>query len=197
MIGGNVARKSRSRDKDLKVPALFDEAWPPQQQEGKASKPSVVVHVNEATINREKNKVSDQVDSIIEYEEDLGDAEAPVPLPEGDYPAVIRGANKKKNKDGDKEYADVTFFIAPEQYPADFTDGNPDGWLGNYGMGRLPTAGDVSSRYRMRKFCEAIGAELGRTLDLNKWLDLPAVVTIKHETYEGETRARIAKVGAA
>lgn len=176
-----MARKSQSR--------------PKQQQEDKEPTSSVVSPVKaQATVERNMS----EVESIIEYEEDLGEAEAPVPIPEGDYPALIRGAAKKMSKgDVPKEYVDVTFFINADQYPPDYTEGDPEGLLLNYGMGRLPTAGDTKSRWRMKKFCEAIGAELGRKLDLNSWLDKPAIVTIKHEEYEGVQQARIVKVAAA
>jgi hypothetical protein len=132
--------------------------------------------------------------SIIEYAEDLSEAEAPVPLPKGDYTAEIRGAEKKISGKGN-EYVDVTFFISPDEYPADYTEGNPDGMTLNYG--RLSPANTTQARWGMKKFCESIGAVLGKQLDLNDWIGKSAVVTVSHEDYEGVTRARIAKVNPA
>lgn len=172
-----------------------------EQQADNEAKSAVVSPVMPQTKTSKRETMSD-VNSIIEYDEDLANAEAPVPIPESDYAAVIRGAVKKraKPKEGEsegKEYVDVTFFIDPDQYPADYTEGDPDGFLCNYGMGRLRTDGSQKSRWGMKKFCENIGVELGKTLDLNDWLGKAAVVTIKHEEYEGVPQARVTRVGAA
>lgn len=172
-----------------------------KQHSDNEAKSEVVSRVMPQTTAIKREKMS-EVNSIIEYDEDLANAEAPVPIPASDYAAVIRGAVKKraKAKEGEaegKEYVDVTFFIDPDQYPADYTEGDPDGFLCNYGMGRLRTDGSQKSRWGMKKFCESIGVELGRTLDLNEWLGKAAVVTIKHEEYEGALQARVTKVSAA
>ncbi|MCA2510512.1 MAG: hypothetical protein IM561_09030 [Microcystis sp. M60BS1] len=135
-----------------------------------------------------------EVRSIIEYDEDLSNAEAPIPLPVGDYTAEIRAAEIKVSGKGN-EYVNVTFFIAPEQYPPDYTEGNPDGTVLNYG--RLSPENTQRARWGMKKFCESIGAELGSRLNLDDWLGRSAIVAVSHEDYEGETRARISKVREA
>lgn len=132
--------------------------------------------------------------SIIEYDVDLSEAEAPVPLPVGDYIAEVRAAEIKTSAKGNK-YVNVTFFIPPEQYPADYTEGNPDGMSFQYG--RLSPDNTTQARFGMKKFCEAIGAELGRSLNLNDWLGKSGVVAIVHEEFEGQMRAKIAKVKEA
>lgn len=132
--------------------------------------------------------------SIIEYASDLAEAEAPVPLPPGDYPAEVRAAEIKTSAKGNR-YVEVTFYIAPEAYPADYTEGNQDGMPLQYG--RLSPGGDQRSRWGMKKFCEAIGAELGRTLDLNDWMGKSAIVRVVNEEFEGEQRAKIKSVVAA
>lgn len=132
--------------------------------------------------------------SIIEYDVSLADAEAPVPLPIGDYAAEVRGAEIKTSAKGNK-YVNVTFFIPPEQYPADFTEGNPDGMTFTYG--RLSPDNTTQARWGMKKFCESIGAELGSKLDLNDWMGKSGVVSIVHEDYEGQTRAKVGKVKEA
>ncbi len=73
-----------------------------------------------ATQTRETKHMTDM--SIIEYDTDLSEAEAPVPLPAGDYPAEIRSAERKTSAAGN-EYINVTFHISPEAYPADYTEG--------------------------------------------------------------------------
>lgn len=132
--------------------------------------------------------------SIIEYDTDISEAEAPVPLPKGDYVAEVRGAEIKVSGKGN-EYVNVTFFIDPDQYPADYTEGNADGMTFTYG--RLSPENTTRARYGMKKFVEAIGAEGGRALDMNSWLGKTAVVTVVHEEYEGENRAKISKVKEA
>ncbi len=150
-------------------------------------------HNSVATQKSETKNMSDQM-SIIEYDEDLGNAEAPVPLPVGDYPAEIRQAEIKTSASGN-QYVNVTFHIAPEAYPADYTEGSEDGQILSFG--RLSPDVTQRARYGMRKFCEAIGATLGKKLDLNDWIGLNAIVTVAHDTYEGETRAQIKKVNQA
>lgn len=145
-----------------------------------------------ATTQRTTRNMSDN--SILEFSEDLSTAEAPVPLPAGDYTAEIRAAEKKTSATTGNEYGSVTFFIAPEQYPADYTDGDPDGTTLTYN--RVSVKDTTAGRYRLRKFCEAIGAKLGKKLDMNEWVGLTATVTVKNSEYEGEPRAEIDRVVA-
>jgi len=140
-----------------------------------------------------KTNMTEQT-SIIEYTSDLSEAEAPVPLPAGDYPAEIRSVERKTSSKGN-DYINVTFMIAPEAYPADYTEGSEEGTILSYG--RLSPDENQRARYNMRKFCEAIGAKMGKSLDLNEWVGLSAIVTVAHETYEGEDRANIKKVNPA
>lgn len=151
---------------------------------------SVVTH--EPSASKGNQTMSDT--SIIEYQDDLADAEAPPILPVGDYPAEIRGAEIKTSGKGN-EYINVTFVITPENYPADFTDGPEEGIQLSYG--RLSPANETRARYNMKKFVESIGGKLGKQLDLNDWIGLSANVALVHDTYEGETRAQIKRVNPA
>lgn len=161
-----------------------------QQKEPVRSSPSVELQKDLFSDQKQtRTHMSDT--SIIEYAEDLAEAEAPVPLPKGDYPAEIRSAEKKTSAKGN-EYVDVVFFISPDEYPADYTEGNPDGTSLNYG--RLNPAPTTQARWGMKKFCESIGATLGRTLDLNDWIGKTAIVSVVHEEWEGVQRAKIGKV---
>jgi hypothetical protein len=142
-----------------------------------------------------KKQTMSEVNSVLEFSEDISNAEPPVPLPVGDYPAEIRGAEKKTSQRTGNDYIKVDFFVAPENYPADYTEGNPDGEILSFM--RLSAEDTPRARHRMRKFCEAIGAPTGTKVDLNGWVGLTATVSIAEEEYEGEKRAVIAKVGAA
>lgn len=153
----------------------------------------VVTKASVATTTKERNNMSD-ISSILEFSEDVSQAEPVPPLPVGDYPAEIRAAVQKTSAAGNA-YGSVQFFIAPESYPADYTDGNPDGELLTYN--RVAIADTPAARHRLRKFLEAIGAKGGKTVDLNDWVGLTATVSITHDTYEGETRAVVSKVVAS
>ena len=132
--------------------------------------------------------------SVIEFSTDLNEQEAPVPLPEGDYEAEIRSVEIKESQRKTK-YAEVTFLISPDQYPADFSeDGNPDGEILKYR--RVSLEDNPRSRFNTRKFIEAIGAPLGKRIDLNQWIGCRANVTIGHDEYEGEMRANVTRVSA-
>lgn len=143
-----------------------------------------------------KNNMADNsgMPSVVEFDDDISQAEAPVPLPVGDYQAEIRGATQKTSQNGNP-YASVQFFIPAEQYPADYTEGEPDGSVLTYN--RVSLQNTPASRHRLRKFGEAIGAPLGKKIDLNDWVGRTATVTVQHDTYEGEQRAAIGKVSAA
>lgn len=134
------------------------------------------------------------VPSIINYSRPLDEAEAPKPLPKGRYKAVIKEVRPKVSKTGNN-YPEVLFFIGPDQYPADYTDGNPAGVT--LAHRRLSLEDNPNARWQMRQFCEAIGAPLGGQLNLDEWNHREAIVEVDHEDFEGTTRPVIRRVLAA
>lgn len=135
-----------------------------------------------------------EMESIVEFSSDVSEQDAPKPLPVGDYPASIRGAESATSQSSGKRYAKVQFFIAPEHYPADYTEGDPDGTTLTYNLVSLEDT--PKGRYSVKRFCEAIGAQVpGRRLDLSEWVGLEARLSITHRTYEDQLQANIAKVG--
>jgi len=136
----------------------------------------------------------DELDSVVEYSVNLKDQDAPEPLPVGEYSATIRGAEKKESQRG-TFYAAVSFFIGSDQYPADFTEGNPDGMTIIYR--RTSLEDNPGARFGTRNFIEAIGGTLSKKIDVTEWVGLEAAVEIDHETYEGVTRAVIKRVRAS
>lgn len=138
--------------------------------------------------------MAEELGSIIEYQEDLSKAEAPVPLPTGDYSAVIRQAEQRISQ-RDTKYGAISFFIDAGQYPADFTEGNPDGMVIVYR--RLSFEENPQARYGARRFCEAVGAPMSKKLDLSEWVGLECTVEVTHESYEGVTRSVINRVRQA
>lgn len=136
----------------------------------------------------------DQAD-IMEFSEDIADAEPPVPLPVGPYRASIHDASKKVSASSGKQYIQVDFFIHVDEYPADYPrEDAPEGMTVPYR--RVPWEDDKVSRHRIRKFCEAIGAEMGRRMGYSRWIGQEAIIHLIHDTYDGITRNQIAKVVA-
>lgn len=131
--------------------------------------------------------------SITEFSVNLKDQEAPDPLPTGEYIGVIRGAERKESQRGTM-YAAVSFFIGADQYPPDYTDGNPEGITIIYR--RVGLEDNPQARYGTRRFLEAIGAPLGKKIDCLEWVGLEAALEVGHETYEDIKRPVIGRVRA-
>lgn len=130
--------------------------------------------------------------SILAFSEDITNAPVPQPLPVGPYPAEIIGAQKRVSPTTGNEYVQVMMRINPESYPADFTDGDPDGTTLSYN--RLQADDTGVNRHRWRVFMEKVGGPLGRQIDLNSLIGLTCTVEITHQEYDGEQRAQIARV---
>lgn len=130
----------------------------------------------------------------MEFSSDLNDAEAPSPLPVGSYPAEIIGAAFKVSQTSGNTYVAIQFKISPEDYPADYIDGDPDGTTLTYN--RLIMEDTKLAKYRVKMFLQAVGGKLGRSFDPTDVLGLTGSVLVAHSEYEGEMRAEIKKVVA-
>lgn len=139
--------------------------------------------------------MTDEVMSIVEFSEDISSAEAPEPLPVGDYPAQITGAEVKISQRGTK-YAAVTFFINVDDFPADFPIENaPDGVTIIYR--RVGLENNPQARFGLKKFLESIGAPMSARIDVNEWISLEASVEVDQSEWEGVNRAEIVRVNPA
>lgn len=131
-------------------------------------------------------------ESIVSFSEDVSDAERPEPLPAGRYTAEIRGAEMKLSRNNTR-YAAITFFVPPEEYPANYdADEAPDGTTLVYR--RLSLEDSKRARYNIRLFCEAIGAPTARDIDLTDWISRTAVIEVARGEYEGMPTAEIVRV---
>lgn len=133
--------------------------------------------------------------SILEFSTDISDAEAPVALPAGDYPAKIISAEVGTSSNSGKQRVDVTFRIQPEDFPADYEDAE------SFADGKdvhayISVEDTKAAKFRLRKFIEAIGAKAGGKIDVNEWVGKSAIVTIEQDEYEGVPRERFRKVEA-
>lgn len=134
--------------------------------------------------------MTEMLNSVIEFDEDLSSVEAPKPLPMGTYDATILSAEVTKSK-SDRPMVKVTFSISADQYPVDYRDGNPNGTtLTKFLMADM----SAQSKFAMKRFCMAIGAPLSNQVDVNQWIGLPAKVEVINELYEGNLTARLNKV---
>lgn len=129
-------------------------------------------------------------ESILEYSEDVSEAEAPEALPAGVYPCTVRTAERRDSKSSGNPMIVLGIGIAVEDFPADFTsaDAYPDGAMLTSYHGCADNARD---RYRVKKLCEAFGVPASKKIDLNQFIGATASVTVDHEMWEGEARMRV------
>lgn len=133
--------------------------------------------------------MSDDNTSILEFSSSIASAEAPPPLPVGEYTMTVTGCEHKVSSNTGNPMIVTTFRVAPEDYPADFdSESYPDG----VSMTLYTMARDVANdRFRIRKLCEACGVAATRKLDLNGFMGMTARGNVQHEDYEGVANARI------
>lgn len=137
-----------------------------------------------------------ELGSILEYSEDLKDAEAAKSLPASDYPATISSTELATSANSGKTNVKVTWRVKPEDFPADYEDADqyPDGKdIIQY----VGTADDKNSRFRMRRFLEAIGVKLGKKIDINDWVGKSAVLTLVPDEFEGVSKENVRGVKSA
>ena len=79
--------------------------------------------------------------------------------------------------------------IRPADYPREDA---PDGITIPYR--RVPWEDDKSSRFRLRRFIEAIGGDLGRSVNHKSWVGQMAMAHLSIDTYDGIARNQIDKV---
>lgn len=136
--------------------------------------------------------MDEEISSIIEYQDDIANAKPPAPLPIKKYHASIVEAKPMVSQAKGTKYAAVTFLIPAEQYPADYTDGPPDGTKIIYR--RVSLEMNPMAIFGVSRFVKAIGAPTGRRVDLNDWIGREATVEVAHNPYEGHQRHEIKAV---
>lgn len=129
--------------------------------------------------------------SVYEFSTDLSQQEAPTPLPVGEYRATVQAVVPQISKSSGRPMAVFTYHISPDQYPADYTEGNPDGEQLNVYTSLVD---DARNRFRLRKLCEMHGVTPARSLNLPDFIGQEVIVNVTHEEYQGETRARATPV---
>lgn len=137
--------------------------------------------------------MAEEMQTILEFSEDISEAEAPLPLPAGEYEASIQSAAVRVSQNGNP-YIQIGLLINPDQYPVDYpVEEAPEGTILYYN--RTPAADDKRARYRIRKLCESIGAPVpSKHLDLNEWIGLTARVQVDVGEWEGMPRSEASKI---
>lgn len=143
--------------------------------------------------NDTEDRIIEDGATIIDYSTDVGSQDAPNPLPTGEYTGTVTAAVAKVSTTSGKPNAMFTYSITPEQYPVDYSDGNPDGET----MSLYVSLADLPRpRFKMKKHCEAHGVVASKQIDLNAFIGQEAKLTIVHEAYEGVMQAKIKRVSA-
>lgn len=159
--------------------------------------PARVNRVQPTNTPKESTKMSEEMETMLEFSEDIGEATLPPPLPSAQYLGEIRSAEVKVSANSGNRYADIVFCIDPTEFPADFEGAEdfPEGMILHYR--RLLVEDDRTSRARLRKFIEAIGASTGAQIDMNSWVGLQARLALSITEFNGEQRNDIAAVTSA
>lgn len=135
-------------------------------------------------------------ENILSFSEDISAAEAPEPLPVGEYPATINGAEVKTSQSSGNRYLDLTLFIAPDDFPADYPiENNPDGASIHYR--RCVVEDTPRARFNVRRLCEAAGVVASKNLNVNDFVGQQVRVKIAHDEYNGMPREDITEVMAS
>lgn len=132
-------------------------------------------------------------ESILTFSEDISTAEAPDPLPVGDYPATIHSIEVKTSANSGNRYLDAVMRVAPDDFPVDFPLENaPDGALIHYR--RVVVEDTPRARHNVRLFCEACGVAASKSINVNEFLGADITISIAHDEYNGVVREDIREV---
>lgn len=120
-----------------------------------------------------------ELPSVVEFSEDVATQKQPDPLPKGTYPAEITSAVVKLSKAGNK-YAEIGCKIDANNYPPDWTEGDPDGLVLYYR--RVTLEDNPASRFRLKEFVKNAGLPaIGRELNIMDWLGRNVRVDVEPE----------------
>mgnify|MGYP007071567189 CR=1 FL=1 len=137
--------------------------------------------------------MSGELPTVYEFSTNIADAKPPQPLPTGEYRASVRNIEPAVSKSSGKPMAVITYFISADQYPADFTDGNPEGATGNVYMSLEESPRNI---WQIKQMCEMHGVVASKRLNLTEFMGQDVIVNVTHEEYQGMPQARFRPVRA-
>jgi hypothetical protein len=139
---------------------------------------------------------SNQAPSIIEFTRDLDEQGEPELLPTGDYPCEIAEASFRVSSTTGNTYLALRLRISPDQYPPDFTEGDPEGVDVNYN--RLVVLPETAqNRWRLKRFLNTVGAKAGKALDPSELIGLTCTLHVEQGEYDGEKQLQARKILAS
>jgi len=109
----------------------------------------------------------EDVPPVLEFDQDLNNAEPPEPLPAGEYVGMISNISQRTSQRGN-EYLEVAINIGPDQFPVDYQDGDFENGETLY-YRRLPyDPNSKRSRYQLAQFFSKAGVKLGKSIDTSQ-----------------------------
>jgi len=134
-------------------------------------------------------------ESILTFSEDISEAEAPDPLPVGDYPASVHSIEVKTSATSGNRYLNTMFRVQPDDFPPDFPLENaPDGAM--IPFRRVVVEDTPRHRHSLRRFCEACGVAASKTVNVTEFVGAEVVLSIQHDEYNGVNREDVREVSA-
>lgn len=133
--------------------------------------------------------------SLIQFSQNIQDAEAPQPLPAGEYEGVCVGAVPGISKSSGNPTLPLQFKVTADQFPADFDAGGNDEL--NFTYNRLTTRDTAQDRFRMKNICTALGVPMSNVIDPNDFVGkrCKLQIVVKPDL-EGNLRAEIDRIVA-
>lgn len=135
-----------------------------------------------------------ELGSVYNFNSDISKAEAPQPLPPGEYRGSVVHAELAVSKSSGKPMLVTQYRVSSDQFPPDFTDGNPEGELF-----RVYTSLEETPRgkFMVRKFMEMHGVAPSNRLNVPDFLGQEVVLNVSNEDYQGMPQGRAVPVRAA
>lgn len=143
--------------------------------------------------------MAEDLGSVYEFQSNIADATEPVPLPVGEYKASVKVVELAKSKASGQPMAVFNYLVSPDQYPADYTDGNADGELLRWYLPLVDAHGNETprTRWRIKKAMEAHGLAPSSRFVCTDFIGAEVTLVVQNEDFQGSPQARVTGVKAA
>ena len=139
------------------------------------------------------NDAAHELPSVISFSENIADAQPPKPIPTGTYRASVKMSAVGPSKSSGRRTLTLTLHVTPDQYPADYTDGNPDGTIL---MHYVSVEDTPQGRFNTRRICEVFDVPMvGKDINAMDFMNRECYAKVMHEPYEGAMQAKIERGG--
>lgn len=136
--------------------------------------------------------------SIVELDGNLADAEKPPEVPPGKYVGEVQDVQEQSSQAGNR-YWSIRIVIPQEELPASVAESYEDGATLYWNRQLVPRdARDRRTIFALKNLYTSLGLDGNiTTVNPNDWMGCKTLVTVRHGTYQGETRAEIASLAPA